>query len=131
MKLALILGITQMTFGIILSIFNHIHFKRYINIVSDFVPQVSIASATVLLESNDHVPRARHTSTQRCLVLRKMLQTVMNRDSHSQVVHLTSAMGMIVQFGSCGPRYRQANRGILPSCLDTWDGLAVKCMLQY
>lgn len=43
MKLALILGITQMTFGVILSLFNHIHFKRYIDIVANFIPQVSIA----------------------------------------------------------------------------------------
>lgn len=43
MKLALILGISQMTFGIILSIFNHIHFKRHIDIVANFLPQVSIA----------------------------------------------------------------------------------------
>lgn len=43
MKLALILGISQMTFGVILSLFNHIHFKRYIDIVSNFLPQVSIA----------------------------------------------------------------------------------------
>ena len=58
---------------------------------------------------------------------KKVPHTVMSHSSHGQAVHLTCAMGMIVQHGSCGPRYRQANREILPSCLSTWDGLAVKC----
>ena len=62
---------------------------------------------------------------------KKVPHTVMNRSSHGQAVHLTCAMGMIVQHSSCGPRYRQANREILPSCLSTWDGLVVKCTPQY
>ena len=62
---------------------------------------------------------------------KKVPHTVMNRSSHGQTAHLTCAMGMIAQRGSCSPHYRQANREILPSCLSTWDGLVVKCTLQY
>jgi V-type H+-transporting ATPase subunit a len=40
MKLAIILGVAQMTFGIVLSIMNYLHFKTYIRIFSDFIPQL-------------------------------------------------------------------------------------------
>ena len=62
---------------------------------------------------------------------KKVVHTVMNHSSHGQAVLLTCAMGMIAQHGSCSQHYRQANRIILPSCLNTWDGLAVKCTTQY
>ena len=55
----------------------------------------------------------------------KVSPTVMNHSSHGQAIHLICAMGMIVQHGSCGPRCRQANREILPSCLSIyleWPG---------
>ena len=54
---------------------------------------------------------------------KKVPHTVMNRSSHGQAVHLTCAIGMIVQCGSCGPRYRQANRNtaFLFECLG-WPG---------
>uniref|UniRef100_A0A2C9K861 V-type proton ATPase subunit a n=1 Tax=Biomphalaria glabrata TaxID=6526 RepID=A0A2C9K861_BIOGL len=39
MKMAIILGITHMLFGICLQIFNHIHFKSYIDIVIRFIPE--------------------------------------------------------------------------------------------
>lgn len=40
MKMAVILGVLQMLFGVLLGIFNHIHFKKYANIVLETVPQI-------------------------------------------------------------------------------------------
>ncbi|XP_069484839.1 V-type proton ATPase 116 kDa subunit a 4-like [Ambystoma mexicanum] len=40
MKMSVVMGITQMVFGVILSIFNHIYFKRTINIVLQFLPEM-------------------------------------------------------------------------------------------
>ncbi|GFO38895.1 V-type proton ATPase subunit a [Plakobranchus ocellatus] len=40
MKMAIILGVCQMLFGICLSIFNHVHFKHYIDILLEFVPEL-------------------------------------------------------------------------------------------
>ncbi|XP_064397872.1 V-type proton ATPase 116 kDa subunit a 1-like [Halichondria panicea] len=40
MKMAITLGVMQMLFGVCLQVFNHIHFKNYLNIILEFVPQV-------------------------------------------------------------------------------------------
>ncbi|XP_076459506.1 V-type proton ATPase 116 kDa subunit a 1-like isoform X2 [Babylonia areolata] len=40
MKLAVIIGISQMMFGIFLSLFNHLHFRKYLNILVEFIPEV-------------------------------------------------------------------------------------------
>uniref|UniRef100_A0A1I7TDI8 V-type proton ATPase subunit a n=1 Tax=Caenorhabditis tropicalis TaxID=1561998 RepID=A0A1I7TDI8_9PELO len=39
MKASVIIGITQMTFGVFLSVFNHLHFKSYIDVITNFIPQ--------------------------------------------------------------------------------------------
>ncbi|KNC23412.1 hypothetical protein FF38_13370 [Lucilia cuprina] len=41
MKLAIILGVAQMSFGLILSAFNHIHKKDYVNLLFVFLPQLT------------------------------------------------------------------------------------------
>ncbi|XP_059177289.1 V-type proton ATPase 116 kDa subunit a 1-like isoform X3 [Physella acuta] len=40
MKMAITLGVIQMVFGICLQVFNHIHFKNYIDIFIRFVPEL-------------------------------------------------------------------------------------------
>ncbi|XP_076435135.1 V-type proton ATPase 116 kDa subunit a 1-like isoform X2 [Babylonia areolata] len=40
MKLAVIIGISQMFFGIWLSLFNHIYFRKFLNIFVEFIPEV-------------------------------------------------------------------------------------------
>lgn len=40
MKLSVILGVGHMLFGVILSFMNHVYFKKPINIVCEFIPQV-------------------------------------------------------------------------------------------
>merc|ERR1719499_1305234 len=40
MKLSVIVGITQMTFGLFIKLFNHIHERDYLSIVGEFIPQL-------------------------------------------------------------------------------------------
>ncbi|RKP09745.1 V-type ATPase, V0 complex, 116kDa subunit family [Thamnocephalis sphaerospora] len=40
MKMSILIGVVQMSFGIMLTIFNHVHFKRRANIWAEFVPQM-------------------------------------------------------------------------------------------
>ncbi|KAL7720625.1 V-type proton ATPase subunit a [Entamoeba marina] len=40
MKLSIIIGVFHMTFGIFLSLFNHIHFRKYINIWFHWIPEM-------------------------------------------------------------------------------------------
>ncbi|XP_036036915.1 V-type proton ATPase 116 kDa subunit a isoform X2 [Onychomys torridus] len=40
MKMSVILGIIQMTFGVILGLFNHIYFRRTLNIILQFIPEM-------------------------------------------------------------------------------------------
>ncbi|XP_062839148.1 V-type proton ATPase 116 kDa subunit a 4 [Anolis carolinensis] len=40
MKMSVIMGITHMVFGVVLSIFNHIYFRKTINIILQFIPEM-------------------------------------------------------------------------------------------
>lgn len=40
MKVSIVLGVSQMLFGVILSLWNHVHFRRPINIICEFIPQL-------------------------------------------------------------------------------------------
>lgn len=44
MKFSIIIGVTQMIFGLILGLLNHIHFKRKISIYFEFIPQIIFIS---------------------------------------------------------------------------------------
>ncbi|KAI5641381.1 hypothetical protein NE865_06419 [Phthorimaea operculella] len=45
MKLSIIIGIVHMMFGLWLSLFNHIHFKKYYAIPLEFIPQIIILTS--------------------------------------------------------------------------------------
>lgn len=45
MKMAIVLGVIHMLFGICLSVVNHLHFKKYISIYCEFVPQFLFMSS--------------------------------------------------------------------------------------
>ncbi|KAH0617002.1 hypothetical protein JD844_028556 [Phrynosoma platyrhinos] len=40
MKMSVIMGITHMVFGVVLSLFNHIYFRKTINIILQFIPEM-------------------------------------------------------------------------------------------
>lgn len=40
MKLSVIIGVSQMLFGVVLSLFNHIYHRKIINIIGEFIPQI-------------------------------------------------------------------------------------------
>jgi len=40
MKMSIIIGVIHMIFGVVLSIVNHVHFKRPVNILLEFLPQI-------------------------------------------------------------------------------------------
>ena len=40
MKFSVIIGIIQMLFGLSLSLLNHLYFKRKLNILLEFIPQI-------------------------------------------------------------------------------------------
>ncbi|CAJ0968239.1 unnamed protein product [Ranitomeya imitator] len=40
MKMSVVMGITQMVFGVMLGLLNHINFRRHINIVLQFIPEM-------------------------------------------------------------------------------------------
>ncbi|XP_007950987.1 V-type proton ATPase 116 kDa subunit a [Orycteropus afer afer] len=40
MKMSVILGIVQMVFGVILSLFNHIYFRKAVNVILQFIPEM-------------------------------------------------------------------------------------------
>lgn len=40
MKMSVVMGITQMVFGVMLGLMNHLNFRRYVNIVLQFIPEM-------------------------------------------------------------------------------------------
>ncbi|KAK2570230.1 V-type proton ATPase 116 kDa subunit a 1, partial [Acropora cervicornis] len=40
MKLSIVFGVAHMMFGVSLSLFNHMHFRKPLNIIAEFIPQV-------------------------------------------------------------------------------------------
>jgi len=40
--MSIVLGVTHMMFGVCLSFFNHRHFKKPLDIVAEFIPQVCV-----------------------------------------------------------------------------------------
>ncbi|KAM4708352.1 V-type proton ATPase 116 kDa subunit a 2 [Discoglossus pictus] len=40
MKMSIIIGVTHMTFGVVLSVFNHLHFRKAVNIFLVFIPEL-------------------------------------------------------------------------------------------
>ncbi|XP_062989415.1 V-type proton ATPase 116 kDa subunit a 4 isoform X2 [Elgaria multicarinata webbii] len=40
MKMSVIMGITHMVFGVVLSLFNHVYFKKTVNIILQFIPEM-------------------------------------------------------------------------------------------
>eukprot|EP01006_Ploeotia_vitrea_P050333 TRINITY_DN67445_c6_g4_i1.p1 TRINITY_DN67445_c6_g4~~TRINITY_DN67445_c6_g4_i1.p1 ORF type:complete len:915 (+),score=490.58 TRINITY_DN67445_c6_g4_i1:117-2861(+) len=46
MKISVTLGVTHMTFGILLGVFNHVHFGDYVSIVLEFIPQLVFMTCT-------------------------------------------------------------------------------------
>lgn len=46
MKLSIVFGVVQMEAGIVLSLFNHLHFKRTLDVFFEFIPQVTFMTCT-------------------------------------------------------------------------------------
>jgi V-type H+-transporting ATPase subunit a len=46
MKMAVILGVIHMSFGICLGLLNHLHFKNYLAVVFEFIPRITFLLAT-------------------------------------------------------------------------------------
>ena len=46
MKMAIVIGVLHMSFGIILNIYNHLHFNQAMNILTEFVPQLLFLECT-------------------------------------------------------------------------------------
>jgi len=46
MKLSIVFGVAHMEAGIVMSLFNHLHFKRKIDVIFEFIPQVLFMTCT-------------------------------------------------------------------------------------
>ena len=46
MKLSIVFGVVQMEVGIVLSLFNHLHFKRKLDVFFEFIPQIIFMTST-------------------------------------------------------------------------------------